>query len=448
MSVLENKLVPVDYDGNGTTDLGFLRPILPGSPSGTLQAQLGVWLVTSTTFTQSTVGDIFPYANGSFALLGDGYIPGFSGSVNLLFNGPAPLFPDFNGDGKTDQIFGSLVYTNPTDDTTFEGYELATWFMNGTAVLEQQPIFNPDGSSIAVIPEEWADPDLYSIGGQGPLGDFNGDGTTDALFVRLNGSGTTSVGLWLIDNGTAVTKSVIGDAGVNWSLVNTNDFNGDGTTDLSFTQPGDGGTTNIGVWTLAGTTISKQAVVGAAGAGWSVVDTNDFNGDGKADFLFQQDGGGGNTNVAVWTMNGTEVIGQAVVGVATAGWGIIDHNDFNGDGKADLLFSRDMGGGAQEYAVWLLNGTGSPIAQQIVGTSGSGWEYSGSGDVTGNDIADLAFYNDTTKQIGVWLFSSSGTPVFKGAVATYDNPSSPVGWEPPFTQPGFDIPPFPVSIPT
>lgn len=440
MSVIENKLVPVDYDGNGTADLGFFRPIAPGADQ-TIRGQLAVWLLGSPAglpTAKAEVGGQFPYANGNSAELGDGYIPGFSGPVDFFFSGPAPLFPDFNGDGKTDQVFGSLVYSNPLDANTFQGYELATWFMDGTGLVGQQSIFNSAGN-VAIVREEWADPFLYNIGGQGPLGDFNGDNTTDILFLRENENGTTSIALWLMENGTAVTQPIIGDAGVGWDLVNTNDFNGNGTTDLLFTQTTEEGPTNLGIWLQEGATSTARTVIGAAGTGWSVVDTNDFNGDGNADILFSQDIGGGANVFGVWTLNGTQVTGKSQVGgSSSAGWSLLDHNDFNGDGKADLLFENS---GTRELAVWLLDGTSAPIAQQVVGTLAAGWTFSGSGDANGDGIADLAFYNDTTKQVGGWLFGSDGlSPLSsRGVIGSYANPD---GWEEPFTQPDFDIPPF------
>jgi hypothetical protein len=453
MSVLQNKLVPVDYDGNGTTDLGFLRPIdYPTTPSVTSQGELSAWLfdpATGLPASQSVFGGLFTYANGNFSDLGDGFIPGFGGAVNDDFNGPAPLFPDFNGDGNTDQIFGSLLYTSPTNPSTFVGYELATWLMDGVNVLLQQ--FIVDSAAVkAIVEPEWANPYLYSIGGQGPLGDFDGNGTSDILFLR-NGDNSlgpsnpalpTEVAVWLMQDNVAFSQAPIDTAEAGYALINTNDFDANGTDDLLFSKDIGGDNSLLAIWTLSGITPTNQVVLGEAGVGWSVVDTNDFDGNGTADILFTQAGLGGTTNFGIWTLDGATILSQNEVDGTSDGWGLVDHNDFNGDGKADLLFSRDVASGV-EYAFWLLDGTNAPIAQEILSVATDGFEFIQSGDVNADDIADLTFYNDTTKEIAVWLLGSDGFATSQLVVGTYDDP---VGWQPPFEQPGFNVPPFPNPI--
>jgi hypothetical protein len=455
MSVLQKKLVPVDYDGNGTTDLGFLLPInFPTTPSVTSEGQLGAWLfdpANGLPTVQNAVGSQFIYANGNFDTLGDGFIPGFGGPVNNLFNGPAPFFPDFNGDGKTDQLFGSLRFTNPLDPTSlFEGYELATWLMNGVELLQQRIIVDGLGQDVIVFPD-WANPFLYGIGGRGPLGDFDGNGTSDILLLR-NGSNAlapfdpsqaTQVAVWLIQDNVAFNQQIVGTANPGWKLINVNDFDGNGTDDLLFSQDIGGGNSRLAIWTLDGFTPTSQVDLGEVGVGWSVVDTNDFNGNGKADILFTQDAGGGVTNFGIWTLDGTTIVSQNFISDTSDGWGLVDHNDFNGDGKADLLFSRVVGSGT-EYAFWLLDGTNAPIAQELLGVATDGFEFIQSGDVNGNGIADLTFYNDTTKEIAVWYLGSNGFATSQLVVDTYDNPANPAGWQPPFQQPLFATPPFPV----
>jgi len=59
------------------------------------------------------------------------------------------------------------------------------------------------------------------------------------------------------------------------------------------------------------------AGVGAMSAGWSIVETGDFDGDGKSDVLLQHTSG----NVGVWFMNGAQVT-PAGVGSPPAGWSI------------------------------------------------------------------------------------------------------------------------------
>lgn len=450
MSVLENKLVPVDYDGNGITDLGFLLPIFPPSLSGTITAQRANWLLSNNPLdpfiAQGDVGNPFPYANGNFSVLGDGFIPGFAGPVNFFFNGPAPLFPDFNGDGKTDEIFGSLIYADSFDDSTFLGYEFATWFMDGVTPIFQESVRTPSGELI-ILPEEWADPFLYSIGGQGPLGDYNGDGKSDFLFVQKS-AGNLDIALWLMDGNVAVNQDVLATLPDTWSVVNTNDFDGNGTTDLVLTEVGGGGELSIAVWLLDGFNFVGQSVIATIDQpGWFIADSNDFDGDGNADLILGRDDGN-NLDIALWTLDGTTITGQKLLGSipSSEGWDLVDHNDFNGDGKADLLFSRITQTGP-ELAVWLVDGVNNLIAQQSYGVIPDfNWNFLGSGDADGDDIADIVLFNDLSKEVVIWYLGSNGLPKAQEVVGTYDDPLSPVGWQPPFIQPIFDIPPFPQTL--
>ena len=76
----------------------------------------------------------------------------------------------------------------------------------------------------------------------------------------------------------------------------------------------------------------------------------DFNGDGKADILWQNDNG----TPAIWTMDGTNVTGAAAPAQSWAHAGMSrTAADFNGDGKSDILWQNDNG----TPAIWTMDGT-------------------------------------------------------------------------------------------
>ena len=99
---------------------------------------------------------------------------------------------------------------------------------------------------------------------------------------------------------------------------------------------------------------------------WTIVGTGDFNGDGKADMLWRDTSG----NTAIWFMNGATVSSTAGLGNIPTAWSVVGTGDFNGDGKSDILW-RDTSGNT---AMWLMNGatvssTGGPRqrAHRLVG---------------------------------------------------------------------------------
>ncbi len=89
---------------------------------------------------------------------------------------------------------------------------------------------------------------------------------------------------------------------------------------------------------MNGTNVIGSAVVGPnPGPSWKAIGTGDFNGDGHSDILFQNTNG----QVAIWEMNGTNVIGAAVVGLNPGpSWKVIGTGDYNDDGHSDILFQN------------------------------------------------------------------------------------------------------------
>ena len=68
--------------------------------------------------------------------------------------------------------------------------------------------------------------------------------------------------------------------------------------------------------------------------------TGDFNFDGKADILWQNDDG----TPGIWLMNGLTVLAAAPVGINPGpAWQVKGSGDFNSDGKADILWQNTDG---------------------------------------------------------------------------------------------------------
>jgi Ca2+-binding RTX toxin-like protein len=123
---------------------------------------------------------------------------------------------------------------------------------------------------------------------------------------------------------------------------------------------------------------------------------NDFNGDGKSDILWRNTDG----SIAQWQMNGTTVTPKAV-GSLTDDWTIAGSADFNGDGKADMLLSNTNG----SIATWQLNG--STVTQSsMIGSISPDWKIAGTDDFNGDGKSDLLFQN-TNGSVAQWLMNGS-----------------------------------------
>ena len=134
---------------------------------------------------------------------------------------------------------------------------------------------------------------------------------------------------------------------------------------------------------------------------------NDFNGDGKSDILWRNDATGDNY---LWTMNGTSVASAAAVANAALAWKVAGSGDYNGDGKADVLWRNSSSG---ELYIWLMNGATISSSGAATTVADANWKIVGSGDYNGDGKSDILWRNDATGDNYLWTMN--GTSVASAA---------------------------------
>jgi hypothetical protein len=244
------------------------------------------------------------------------------------------------------------------------------------------------------------------------VGDFDGDGKADVLWQNL---ATSDLVVWLM-NGTMIANSGFPGAppSADWSVQGVGDFNGDGKADILWQSASTG---VVVIWFMNGTSIASSSTL-ASVPGWTVVGVGDFNGDGTADILWQNQASGA---IVIWIMSGTGLSGSGP-GISSSGspgnpgtqWSVAGIGDFNGDGDADILWQNNATG---QLVVWLMNGTsisssGSPGNP---GNQYNPWSVQQVGDFDGDGKSDILFYNNATSRVVIWLMNgasiaSSGSP--------------------------------------
>ena len=190
---------------------------------------------------------------------------------------------DFNGDGM-----GDILWRDNQGN-------VGVWLMNGTSILRSAVIGNVslnwvvagadehgdifwrntvtgevgmwvmNGTTIAQTADFGAQPLTMSVAG---IGDFNGDGSEDILFVDNLGNVT----VWLL-HGTSLYKTVaLGNVGTNWSVAQTGDYDNQLQSGILWTDA----TGDVGAWFFSGS-IGQPAttlVYGNVGTSWTVQGLN------------------------------------------------------------------------------------------------------------------------------------------------------------------------------
>ena len=137
----------------------------------------------------------------------------------------------------------------------------------------------------------------------------------------------------------------------------------------------------------------------------------DFDGDGKADVLWRNGTSGQN---ALWLMN---ALGVAAGGFTTplsdTAWKVVGVGDFDGDGRADILWRNGTSG---QNALWLMNGTAVVSGAFLTTVADLAWRVVGVGDFDGDGKADILWRNSANGQNVVWLMN--GTALAAGASLT------------------------------
>jgi uncharacterized protein len=300
---------------------------------------------------------------------------------------------DFNGDKKADILWRSDVGG------------VAVWQMDGATVSS--------GSLTST-------PNLDTTWKAAGTGDFNGDGKSDILWRN---STTGNVAVWTM-NGNAITSSVLTSTPTlasSWKTVGVADFSGDGKSDILWRNDDD----RVVLWTMDGSTITSSSLTSTPtlAASWKAVGTGDFNGDSKADVLWRNDDG----SIALWQMNGTAITSTATsTSSLSSSWKAAGTGDFNGDGKTDVLWRNTTTNAA---VVWQMDGA-TVTSSTATSTAGldSTWQVADIADFNGDGKADILWSKNTgaTTANATQVWTMNGSSVLS---ATPTSVQPLVGWQ-------------------
>jgi hypothetical protein len=284
--------------------------------------------ITSSTFFQVEVHDANPTMGTTTEVT---YT-----KLDAFFNGIA----DLTNDSSVDLI--GTVGSNPAGSNIV-----------GSLINNGKGVFRPGGPmAFNQLPENSVTTNI--------LGDFNGDGNQDLLYVVGNvfQSSPAKLGISFGNgNGTFTPGPLFGSFGLlgpEAPDLAVGDFNQDGTLDIAASP---GGKIEMFLGNGDGTfTLGKPSPGGSCG-GFALAD---FNGDGKLDILCS----GVNLSDTDFTLqvmfgngDGTFQVPKTIVTNSTSGLFATTYlvNDFNNDGSPDVAYTTDAG----QIAIILNNGDGT-----------------------------------------------------------------------------------------
>ena len=342
----------------------------------------------------STPGDTFTQASGSPIQAVNNYLSGM-------------LIADFNGDGKPDVAVA---------DTSDPG-KIAILLGNGSGG------FTASSTSPVSVPGY-----MSSIAS----GDFNGDGKADlAVTIESGYSGTIAIFLGDGNGGFSLASGSPLLAPRPPLSLAVGDFNGDGNADLVFVS--NDRTVSVMLGNGAGVfTLATGSPFAASDENFTSIAVADFNGDRKADLALASASppvaGYGTSSFSIWLGDGR---GQFTLGslnpVPSAATSLIlAVGDFDGNGKPDLAVAGGAApsSGTPAVTLWLGNGDGS--FAETKGSpiwTGNAFQTLAVFDANGDGKADLALSpalnSGYTGPISILLGDGAGgfaasTPIYPG----------------------------------
>ena len=324
------------------------------------------------------------------------FATGFNSPRGLAVDGSGNIYIGDFGSNTIKRITPAAVVS------TFAGTVGSSGSTDGTGSAAR--FFNPAGVSVDgsgnVYVADFGNNTVRKITAAGVVTTLGGlvgiSGSTDgagsaAQFFRPEGVAVNAAGniLYIADtNNSTIRKGVPGAI---------HDFNGDGKADIIWENT----VTGVkGFWLMNGTALTGWAGLSIVPPEWRIAAVGDVNGDGKPDIVLEDTVTGLR---GIWLMNGTSISSFVGLGVVSTDWRIAAVGDFNGDGKPDIVWENTVTG---LRGIWLMNGTA------LTGWAGLSvvppeWRIAAVGDFNGDGKPDIVWENTVTGLRGFWLMNGT-----------------------------------------
>lgn len=282
------------------------------------------------------------------------------------------------------------------------------------------------------VPATWALHGMADLDGDGrdeliwsaPVASPPGTRDYHAMSVDLDGEPASTVFFY----------QAVGGA---WSMIGTDDFDGDGKDDLFWRNVGTG---RSGLFLMNGTTPSWRSVNTPAGtpvvldASWTANAFGDLDGDGRAEVIWRPTGTGYTrawflqVNATAAILVADETIGQPL---SSSAWLLMAATDAGGDGRDDLFWSSlsptnrigwlyEMNGTTITYNIRLDPPTSAHFPDD---PPGEAWHMAAVGDLDGDGLGDVSWRSAPTGLRRVVILDRGSFVRYERYASNYPGPS-------------------------
>jgi hypothetical protein len=186
----------------------------------------------------------------------------------------------------------------------------------------------------------------------------------------------------------------------------SNDFNADRHSDVFWRETGGGAFSNW-LGRADGGLVNNDSAAYTFGVtvDWRVAGSGDFNGDGRADILWRNDDG----RITSWLARADGSLAnndsKALSAVPTS-WRVVGTGDFNGDGRFDILWRNQDG----RITDWLGHHDGSFVVNDsaAMASVSTSWRVAGTGDFNGDGRFDVLWRHEDGRLTN-WLGRANGS---------------------------------------
>jgi hypothetical protein len=226
------------------------------------------------------------------------------------------------------------------------------------------------------------------------MGDFGADPWADLVW-RHPATGLDATTFLDDSANSAGDAALLSVAGPDWRIAGTQDWNGDGETDLLWRDEVAGRTALT--YHVGTALLGAEFLVGTPGLGWRLAGTGRFDDDGWADLVWRHAVSG---DVRVALMNGSRVAAQRTLpGEPDLDWQIVAAGDFDQSGEVDLLWRNSVTGANR---IWLFTSGFFRRSEALRPLAGAQWRVAGCADLDRDGRTDILWQNDTTGVTALW----------------------------------------------